>query len=200
MRVENLSEPFFHSIVYDFYNQEEEKLIWQELNFLNKLGKLLPPTETGDPNSSPNKVGVFLDRLYKNHRNFSNILNVNRKIFKIKNLLYENPFSRYLPLVDEDLTMISYYEDGSYYLPHHDSYIISSVTTFWKRPKMFSGGKLTFVEYDYIPEMDHNTMILFPSYEEHEVSEIEMESNDGINGRYTINQFFNIVGGLYSGD
>lgn len=195
MRVENLSEPFFHSIVYDYYNSEEEKLIWQELEFLNKPGKLLPPIETGDPNSSPNKVGVFLDRLYAK-KNFSNILNVNRKIFKIKNLLYENPFSRYLNIIDYDLTMISYYEDGSYYLPHHDSYTISSVTTFWKTPKMFSGGELTFTRYKYKPEMPHNTMILFPSYELHEVSEVFMENNDGINGRYTINQFYVTAAGI----
>jgi Rps23 Pro-64 3,4-dihydroxylase Tpa1-like proline 4-hydroxylase len=200
MRIENLSEPFFHSIVYDFYNPEEEKLIWQELEFLNKLGKLLPPSETGDANSSPNKVGVFLDRLYKNNENFSNILTVNRKIFKIKHLLSKNPFSRYLTIIDKDLTMVSYYEDESYYLPHHDSYILSSVTTFWRKPKMFSGGQLGFVEYNYFPEMDHNTMILFPSYERHEVSEIQMEENDGINGRYTINQFYTIIEGVYSGD
>ncbi len=196
MRVENLSEPFFHSIVYDYYNIEEQKLIWQELEFLNKPGKMLSPNETGDPNSSPNKVGVFLDRLYDKNKNFSNILKVNRKIFKIKNFLYENPFSRYLNIVDYDLTMISYYEDGSYYLPHFDSYTISSVTTFWKTPKMFSGGELMFCNYNYIPDMPHNTMILFPSYEAHEVSEVFMDNNDGINGRYTINQFYNITSGL----
>lgn len=200
MRVENKSEPFFHSIVYDYYTQDEQNLIWQELNFLNKNGKLLPPTETGDQNSAPNKLGVFLDRLYKNNRNFSNILNVNRKIFKIKNLLYDNPFSRHLNIVDYDLTMISYYEDQSYYLPHHDSYTISAVTTFWKTPKLFSGGELKFTNYNYVPEMGHNTMILFPSYEIHEVSEIVMENNDGVNGRYTINQFFAITAGLYTDD
>lgn len=195
MRIENLSEPFFHSIVYDYYTIEEQNLIWQELNFLNKMGKLLPPTETGDPNSSPNKVGVFLDRLY-NNKKFSNILTLNRKIYKIKNLLYENPFSRYLNSVDSDFTMVSYYENASYYLRHHDSYTLSSVTTFWKTPKMFSGGQLIFSNYDYAPIMDHNTMILFPSYESHEVSEITMDDNDGVNGRYTLNQFFGIVEGL----
>ena len=200
MRIENLSEPFFHSIIHEVYTKEEQKLIWQELDFLNKMGKLLPPTETGDPNSSPNKLGVFLDRLYKNNKKFSNILNVNRKIYKIKHLLSENIFSRYLDVVDYDLTMVSYYGDGSYYLPHHDSYILSAVTTFWKTPKMFSGGELSFAEYKYTPKMEHNTMILFPSFEMHEVSEIFMENNDGINGRYTINQFYGIIEGLYDGE
>ena len=164
------------------------------------MGKLLPPRETGDPNSSSNKVGVFLDKLYKNQKQFSNILTVNRKIFKIKNLLYENPFSRYLDITDYDLTMISYYENESYYLPHRDCYTISSVTTFWKKPKIFSGGELFFYNYNYCPKMDHNTMILFPSYEDHGVSEIFMENNDGINGRYTINQFYGIIEGLYDGE
>ena len=43
-------------------------------------------------------------------------------------------------------------------------------------------------------------MILFPSYEDHGVSEIFMENNDGINGRYTINQFYGIIEGLYDGE
>jgi hypothetical protein len=196
VRIENLSEPFYHTIIYDYYNSEEEKLIWQELEFLNKEGKLLPPLVTGDPNASPNKVGVFLNTLYKDNENFSNILNVNKKIYKIKNLLSENIFTNYLKIVDYETTMISYYEDESYYLEHHDCYVLSSVTTFWKTPKQFSGGNLIFTKHGYCPKMDHNTMILFPSYEIHEVSEISMEENDGINGRYTINQFYAISDGI----
>lgn len=196
MRIENLSEPFYHTIIYDYYNSEEEKLIWQELEFLNKKGKLLPPLVTGDPNASPNKVGVFLNQLYRDKKNFSNILNVNKKIHKIKNLLSENIFTNYLNIVDYETTMISYYEDESYYLAHHDCYVLSSVTTFWKTPKQFSGGNLIFTKHRYCPKMDHNTMILFPSYEIHEVSDISMEVNDGVNGRYTINQFYAITSGL----
>jgi Rps23 Pro-64 3,4-dihydroxylase Tpa1-like proline 4-hydroxylase len=194
VRVENLSEPFHHSIIYDFYNEEEQKLIWQELEFLNKPGKMLPPKETGDYyGSSPNKTGIFLEELYKDKTNFSNILTLNRKIYRIKKLLFDNPFSRYLDIINKDMTMVSYYEDGSFYKKHYDCYTISAVTTFWKKPKLFTGGELTFPNYEYTPKMDHNTMILFPSYEEHEVTEIEFDQNDGINGRYTINQFYTVI-------
>lgn len=199
MKIENLSEPFHHSIIYDFYNDEEEKLIWQELEFLNKPGKMLSPKETGDYHgSSPNKTGIFLDQLYGEKKQFSNILTLNRKIYKIQKLLYDNPFSRYLEIVDKDMTMISYYENESFYKKHYDCYTISAVTTFWKKPKLFTGGELKFSTHDYTPKMDHNTMVLFPSYEKHEVTEIQLEKNDGINGRYTINQFYSITAGSKS--
>ena len=34
-------EPFPHLIIEDFYNPEELDLIWEELNFYTKPGKLL---------------------------------------------------------------------------------------------------------------------------------------------------------------
>ena len=34
------TEPFPHLILYDFYNQEELDLIWEELKFYTKPGKL----------------------------------------------------------------------------------------------------------------------------------------------------------------
>ena len=191
MKIISLFEPFFHNIIHDFYDSEEQSLIWEELEFLNKPGKLLPPDETGDPLSSPNKKAVFLDSLYS-HRQFSNILSLNRKIFKILPYLKDNPFSEYIRVSDTDHTMVSYYEDGSYYKSHHDYYVISTTTTFWKEPKKFTGGELKFTEFDYTPEMFHNSIIIFPSYLKHEVTPLKLDDNDGVNGRYSINQFFSI--------
>lgn len=192
MLIKNKLKPFPHSIVYDFYNKDEEKLIWKELEFLNKPEKMSPPLETGDPNASPNKSGMFIHDSYSNI-SFSNIFTINQKIFRLKPLLESNIFSNYLSVANTSEIMISYYEDKSYYEMHKDSYMLSSVITFWKKPKKFTGGNLTFNDYEYQPKMNHNTMILFPSYQNHSVSEIVMKNNDGINGRYTINHFFKVI-------
>ena len=67
---------------------------------------------------------------------------------------------------------------------HADHATISAVTTFWKVPKEFTGGELKFPEYEYTPHMDNNTIILFPSFEQHEVSTVIGK------GRFSINQFY----------
>lgn len=188
MKVVTYSEPFYHTIIKDIYDEKEEELIWQELEFLNQPGKMHPSNLTGDPGGI-NKVGMFLDDLY-NFREVSNILTANRKIFDIVNLFSDNPFSKYLGGCNHDRTMVSYYENDSYYKPHRDRYTLSAITLFFKRPKKFSGGELHFDEYNYTPELNHNDMIIFPSCETHSVSKIIMDSKGEGMGRYTINQFY----------
>lgn len=192
MKIENYKNPFYHTIITDFYNKEEENLIWEELEFLNKPGKLLGPESTGDPLSSPNKKGIFLDDLFSLRKEISNILTINNKIFDYIHLMEDNPFCKYFNIYDKHKTLLSYYTNGAYYDTHFDCCTISSVLTFWKTPKQFSGGELIFTDYNYIPNMDHNTMIIFPSFEFHSVTEIEMGNDDTLNGRYSINQFFSV--------
>jgi hypothetical protein len=191
MEILNLSEPFPHIIIHDFYNYEELDLIWEEFKFLNKPGKMDPPELTGDPLASPNKRSIFLDFAYAD-RKYSNILSVNRKIFNVVDKFDQNLIYRYLELCDHDHTMISYYEDGAYYAKHHDIYVISSITVFWEEPKMFSGGDLYFSEFEYTPKMNNNTMVIFPSFYIHEVTPVKLEDCNEKRGRYSINQFYSI--------
>jgi hypothetical protein len=195
MIVENLSEPFFHTIVHDFYTTEEEKLIWQELDYLDLPNKsLLESSETGDP-SAVNRSRVFLDAFYR-YRNFSKILEINRKIFSTEftDLIKSNPFSNYLIHSNMDNTLLSYYKNKSFYPLHKDESVISIIITFWRNPKKFVGGNLTFDEYYYTPKMNHNSLILFPSFVKHSVNETFIDNENEIvgNSRYSISSFYKI--------
>ena len=196
MIVENLSEPFFHTIVHDFYTSEEEKLIWQELNYLDLPNKpLLELFETED-GGSINRSRVFLDSLYR-YRNFSKILEINRKIFSTEftDLIKSNPFSNYLLHSNFDNTLLSYYKNKSSYPEHGDESIISTITTFWRNPKKFIGGDLVFTNHHfYTPKMNHNSLILFPSFIKHAVSETIIDDENEIagNSRYSISSFYAI--------
>lgn len=191
MEIIHYKSPFYHTIIRDFYTEEEQIMMWQEIDFLNQPGKLLPPKYTGDPDASQNKLGLFLDDFYGKNRQISNILTINRKIFNIFDFKNnENPFLNYLSICDKDETMISYYSNNSYYKSHYDMFVLSSVTLFHRFPKKFSGGNLMFNEYGYIPDIKHNSMIIFPSFERHSVSRIKVEEDNYKDGRYTINQFF----------
>ncbi len=191
LKIVQLKEPFYHTIIHDFYTPEEEQGIWQEIEFLNQPGKLLDKNQNGDPRASENKLGLALDDAYGQYRHLSNILTVNRKIFNFCDQLLENPFANYLILCDHDFSFLSYYPDKSYYAPHFDRFTVSTITTFWRLPQKFTGGELQFTEYDYTPDMRHNSLILFPSYEFHNVTplSIDKELEDKGLSRYTINQF-----------
>ena len=61
MRIINLTVPFNHTIIYDYYSPRDESLIWNELNELSPI--LADKTTTGDPRSS-GMLGLNLDNFY----------------------------------------------------------------------------------------------------------------------------------------
>ena len=71
--------PFPHLILHNFYNDEELKLIWEELDFYTKPDKLLDVREYLGVVDKTNAKAIYLDVVYpKKFRKLSNILTVNR--------------------------------------------------------------------------------------------------------------------------
>lgn len=199
--VHELKEPFPHLIIENMYDDQELKLIWEELNFLTKPGKLLSPkhygaviTEEGD--SYTTALGIHLDQVYAN-RNISNILQINRKLFNYTQIYGKlSPHHIKFERSNHDITKIRYYHDGESYRPHADtSFDTLACTYFHKTPKKFSGGELYFPDYDYQISCDNNLCIIVPSYFYHGVREIKISDNDYYAGygRYCMTQFTHTV-------
>ena len=53
------------------------------------------------------------------------------------------PVSAEVTATDFDTSIISYYEDNDYYEPHHDKFMWTSLTWFYREPKKFTGGKFS---------------------------------------------------------
>ena len=89
VNVEAHYKPFPHLIIRNFYNQEELDLIWEELKFYTKPGKLLSAKDYYGVVDYTNAKALLLDEIYLNYekqdgvnyRKLSNILTVNRKVF-----------------------------------------------------------------------------------------------------------------------
>ena len=82
IEVDILKDPFPHLILYNFYNDNELKLIWEELNFYTKKDKLLEAKDYGGIPEKTNSKAIWLDKVYLDkYRSLSNILTVNRKMF-----------------------------------------------------------------------------------------------------------------------
>ena len=196
--------PFPHLIIDNFYNPEELELIWEELNFYTKPGKLLEAKDYGGVVGYTNAKALMLDSVYKdysnndgnNYRNLSNILTVNRKLFTSGVLDAFAGIHDCCSIANQsnsDTTKIRYYHDGEGYDPHTDKgFQFLAFSYYYKEPKKFTGGQLYFPKYDYEVPCDNNSMIVFPGWVEHGVREVKIEDSDYFDGwgRYAITSFF----------
>ena len=193
-------DPFPFLEIENMYDDDQLKLIWQELEFLNQSDKFESPEKTGSAKRNgeilKKNSGLYLDDLYKN-RNISNILTVNKNLFAPHILeefsslcfLYEN-----IKRTNEDTTLISYYDNGGYYKPHQDHALYSAVTWFFKEPKKFDGGDFYFSDYNLKIEVKNNKTVLFPSVIYHSVDEIKMNDNLSFGyGRYVMVQLLHLL-------
>jgi Rps23 Pro-64 3,4-dihydroxylase Tpa1-like proline 4-hydroxylase len=203
-------EPFPHLVLHNFYNKEELNLIWEELNFYTKPGKLLEAKDFGGIIDATNSKAIMLDQLYKdysdntredivgspNYRSLSNILTVNRKLFDSGVLDIFSKIHDCVSLATEtthDVTKVRYYHDGEYYEPHTDKTInYLAFSYFYRKPKKFTGGELIFPKYDYTFDCQDNSTIIFPGWVQHGVNEVKIENSDYYDGygRYAITSFF----------
>ena len=199
--MENLScdvfnDPFPHLVIKNFYNEEELKLIWEELNFYTKPDKLLEAKDFGGVVDATNSHAIVLDDVYKINRKLSNILTVTRKIFNSGILDVFSNIHDCCCIAKEsnwDCTKVRYYHNGEYYEPHTDkSMQFLAFYYIYKEPKKFTGGEVCFPKYDYEYGCDANSIIIFPGWVEHGVKEIKIEDSEYYDGwgRYAITNFF----------
>ena len=196
--------PFPHIIIENFYNEEELELIWEELNYYTKPGKLFEAKNYGGVVGYTSAKAIVLDSVYRNfsesggnnYRPISNILTVNRKLFTsgVLDVLAEIHDCCILAnQSNSDVTKVRYYHNGDSYDPHTDRpFQFLAFSYFYKEPKKFEGGGLYFPRYDYEVPCENNSMIIFPGWVEHGVKEVKMEDSDYFDGygRYAITSFF----------
>lgn len=191
--------PFPHVIIENLYSDFELSLIMKELDFLTQPWKLLSPEKTGSATAPSGVVlkqnnCIWLDDVYSD-RSISDILTFSRKLFDkevIKKISGFHYSLAYIKEINQDSTLLSYYDSADHYKKHDDSAVLTILTHLFKQPKKFSGGILQFPDYNYNLETVNNRVILFPSTIFHSVSEIILEDDikefSGF-GRYTISQF-----------
>lgn len=189
-------------IIENFYSEDELRLIWRELEFLTDKNKLKKPIETGSATKIDNVRGevitlkenksIFLDDCYLD-RSISDILKINRKIFYFaqqNNLEAYDPIFRTITKCDSDQTLISYYENDDYYLPHSDKSILTVLSYFIKNEEKILGGELVLNDFNLTIPIKNNMLIVIPGIYQHEVKKIKMDDNAySTFGRYSMSQF-----------
>ena len=199
MKVHANTDPFPFLFIEDLYTEEELRLIWCELDYYQSNKVVLEsntnPSVTDDGKPRTKKKGCFVDNVFEN-RDCSSILNVSRKLLDPGLICQSNhifAWKHFQPNVDH--TLLSYYDDGAYYLPHHDNTVVSIISWLWKEPKRFEGGDFVFEDYKLTIKCKHNSAVAFPGTTLHGVTPITMEDqykDEGL-GRYSLSHFLNFV-------
>jgi Rps23 Pro-64 3,4-dihydroxylase Tpa1-like proline 4-hydroxylase len=192
-------------VVDNWYDDKSEKGVWSELNFLSHNDRSEQKRADKDKNVARDlKTKVPLGKSYRWYLNviyttegktYSSIIrhmeNFRTPEFHkiIKHIM---PQCRSFLSSNQDTSMVSYYENNDYYKAHHDSAQWTSLCWFFREPKQFTGGGLTFTEPNYKINLKHNRMVMFPSYMMHEVEPVKFDKQpkDMGYGRYTITHFF----------
>lgn len=187
-RVNNLS----YILIDDFFTAGELKAVTQEIEDLKRFSLCAERTGVAkDEQQNPKKTGtgLFLDELYVNNRDASDILKANRKIFAPEIQEYASKFDvifDYVKESNQDCTLLNYYTEGQSYRPHRDESRISSV--LFLRDGEFTGGEFSFPEQGVTIEAVHNRAVVFPSCVIHTAMPI-----DGSGTRVSIAQFIDYV-------
>lgn len=189
-------------MIDDWYNPNEEKAIWTELDFYNALPKQYQKrTEDSldaakeDDGSPKAKAYRYYPTEYYRQESFhiSHILNC---IHKVK----EEPFTSFMEKMSplnrmfygcrNHNTMVTYYDSGDLYKPHIDEAAWTLCIWMLKDNDKINGGKFRFLDSGIEVELKHNRAVMFPSYLLHEVDPITCLDSSGNYGKYTITHFF----------
>jgi len=184
-------------IVDNLYDDEEEREIMVELDYLSDARRLIPPFEDESgavvKNKNIKNVGcLYLDSFY-NNRQTSSILQITEKLFMDGRSIIENHPHWFFDMksINSHTTHMLYYENINEYPPHYDTCRITSLTYFYKQPKSFTGGDLYFSDFDTKVECRNNRVVVFPSILNHASTPVFMEEkhqNQKL-GKYCITQF-----------
>ena len=185
-------------VVDEWYDEEEYLNTLEECKFLINYG--LDPSQTGaavDENNNilKNNKALFIREFFQNI-NDSIIFKCRDKLYStIDFLISVDPIYSYLRDTDCESLLVSYYEDSSYYKPHHDKSVFTTLTWLYDKPRAFGGGNLILRDKNdnIVEEIEcvANRAVIFPSFITHEVTNVVMDKEEmgKKKGRFTVTQF-----------
>ena len=203
MEIKHITTDKFSFLTFEnVFDEKELSYIWKEAIFLCDNSKLQLPKETSsaakiDGNNVISKKknrGIFLNDCY--NLDFSNYLKIYKKFLSLiekENLIHKDYCMKLFFNTNVDYTLLNYYENRDYYLPHEDLSCYTYIFWLFEEPKKFKGGNLIFNDINYEIDIKNNMSVLFPSWAKHSVSEIIMEKEDEVcsgKGRFAFSTFF----------
>ena len=179
--------------INDFYSEDELEKVWKDIDSISYGNKLVDPSQSKSAYVNgqllKNNSGVFVEECFPD----SNIIKINaHRLTELDYTQHSAWYFKNTPFIcNDNSTLLSYYENASYYKPHRDNAFFTILIWLYKEPKRFTGGNLHFPDYNHSIEVKNNRFIMFPSMIRHAVDEvsIEEEYRDKFLGRYCLTVF-----------
>lgn len=171
MKIQHLSYPFDHTIIYDYFKSfEAESIINECFDVHEKYQNLVSDTKHHENLLKfGNTKAYAIDSIYEKNREESKILTHTRKLFNTFDTedLKNNIFLNYIKESNRDTICVQFYDNNSTYFRHIDVSVLTAVYIFWLEPP--AGGEFLFTNYNYKPYILNNCCLIFPSIILHEV-------------------------------
>ena len=183
----------------NFYTNSELSLIMRELNYLTADNVILSDdilkSGAGSTEMTTKKALWFTDLYREQH--YSPTWRLADKIFQgATGELYDlSPINRTMLDTNDYGILLSYYENDGFYKRHCDSCHYTALIWFCNPPQKFTGGDLIFHDSNEIVKFNNNTLIIFPSWADHEVTPVKLDAQyeNKQMGRYCLSIFFNMA-------
>ena len=194
MKVHSYNEPFPYLIIENVFDDLDG--IWLELEYYCKNYEhfFLDPAATGGATVKGQIVkqnsGAWLTSIW-GAPELSTICRSSNSM--LENFPSQCPDNKFFDgfHCNRMTVLLSHYKDGDHYKAHRDVGIVTGCLWLYKEPKKFTGGDFSFSDYDVTIPCVNNSMVIFPSSFRHEVSPVEMTSDDHLDGRFTVSYFMN---------
>lgn len=196
----NKNDKFSYLTIDNMYDTAELEYLWKEAIYYCDFRKLLSPERTGtafsrDQEDKPikNNYGVWLKK-DSNYSIISTKLLDGLNKFKDTIIEYDYTFNLlFQTILLEHSTLMNYYENNCYYLPHRDAACYTHLFWLCKEPQQFTGGNLRFNDVNEEIKFKNNFGIIFPSWATHSVDEISFsgEKFKGL-GRFCFSTFYSV--------
>ena len=201
MKVTSHYHPTPHITIENIFPDDVLDSIWNEVDELHE--HLLPPKETGSAHNNGELLkqnsGLYLYKHYGDKAGSSQIVQAMHNVVfhpQIVSAWKHDHLSKMVRITNWETCLLSYYNEGDSYHPHHDIAVFTTLIWLWREPKAFTGGDLTLNEYGYTIKAQNNCGIIFLSPEIHSVDSV-LKTNRWLNkmdnyGRYCLTHFCGI--------
>ena len=193
-------DPIPYLRIENFFSEVElTQLVFPELDYYTRTGKLLNALETGSARDQSGDViknnhGVFIEQLYREN-SASSIAGLINNLWNTNTcaaIEQTGPWNRGFRQSNANATLVNYYQDGDYYMPHVDDVQFTLLIWLWKEPKAWSGGNFYFNDVNHKIKMVNNSAVLFPGCYTHSVDKVNMNNPSHLDGtgRYCLSRFY----------
>ena len=178
--------------IYNAFNAQQIERVWSTYSFLKD--SFLDPEHTGtamhdDGTPKKRNKGIFLTDV---HPIPSVCDEIRKVIFRgIAGIVDQFPIDsvyRSASITNWDSQLMQYYlKDGDEYEAHRDTSLFTALTFFNQEPKNFTGGDITFPEFNVAVPFKNNCGIIFPGIAQHKVKPVtQINSSTDVGGRLSI--------------